>query len=512
MTRTRARLTRFAAVAVLAFAGTGCARLFGSYDVAPNGLASAEDRLRRTLSTGGAAAAYDRFGRTAPEDEVLRAMYQGLLAYHAGDYAGSAAVLDLAGYLADERVTKSVSRSALSLVTSDLILPYEPGRTERLMIPYYAALARTRLGDREGAAVEARRLSLLLQHYRDDDARVDAGLAAALHLFAAAAFEANGDWDDADVALRNAAALDSTLAFAAPARGSGTVLVVLEHGFVAHRVEQGLAVMLLPQEVHAIAHGSAELKGTAAALVAGRIIDYAAHYAYYDNGRYSRSMLHVPAPHRSPLPTTRTRTVCTPVAATPAASSDAPPGTGREGGDTARARLRTVSQKQECTQREEPIDELPYLLKVAWPVYRSDYRAPAGARLLASETSAAAVTADLSRGVTADFERERALIVARTIARGTAKLAVTKGAEQKIEEKNEVAGQIFGLLGNIGSVLLERADTRSWHLLPAGVSVARLDLPAGEHELTMELDGRTLSLGRVTVAAQQTTILPARSW
>src|SRR5690606_12085904 len=134
------------------------------------------------------------------------------VAYHAGDYERSARLLDVAGELADDRITKSVSRSTLSLVSNDIILPYEPGRTERLMIPFHAALARTHLGDRQGAAVEARRLSLLLQHYRDAGEPVHASLAATLHLAAAAMFEANGDVGEADVAWRNALVLDSTLA------------------------------------------------------------------------------------------------------------------------------------------------------------------------------------------------------------------------------------------------------------------------------------------------------------
>src|SRR5690606_22504966 len=214
MNRRGARIARLLAVAALLLSSAGCARLFGSYDIAPNGLAAKEDRLRHMLAAGQAASAYDAFGESwkPPEDEVLRALYQGVLAYYAGEYEESARVLDIAGTLADERYTKSLSRSALSIVTNDLILPYEPGRTERLMIPYYAALARLRLGDVEGAAVEARRLSMLLQLYDDDSDPLDPALEATLRYVAGAIFEAHGDWNDSDVAYRNAVALDSSLA------------------------------------------------------------------------------------------------------------------------------------------------------------------------------------------------------------------------------------------------------------------------------------------------------------
>lgn len=497
MARPVVRAVRLLAVATLVLTSAGCAHVFGTYRTAPNGLAADEDRLRQLLSSGQPGTAVERFDRNAPDDEVLRALYQGVLAYHAGDYAGSAAILDAAGEMADARITKSVSRSALSVVANDLVLPYEPGPTERLMIPYYAALARTRLGDVSGAAVEARRLSTLLQRYRDDDVSVDTSLAATLHVLAGAMFEANGDAASADVAFRNASSLDSTLDVGVRAADAGSVFVIVEQGFIAHRVEQGLAVMLLPEEVHAIASGEAEDRAAASAYVAGRVLERAAStMSYADGGRYRNSTMYVPAPDRTDLPRTRMRTVCKTVE-------------NGEAGDS----LSRPSMRRECTEREEDIDDLPYLLKVAWPVYRSDFRPAAELRLIGVSTGplSFATSAELSRGVIRDFERERALIVARTIARGAAKLAVTKGAERRIEKENEVAARIVGLLGNIGSALLERADTRSWHLLPAGLAVTRVDLPAGTHDMQVALDGRMLPIA-AAVRAGGTTIVPVRVW
>jgi len=496
------RTARLLTVAVLALAGTGCARALRSYDVAPSGLQRSEDELRRMLDTGRAADALQRVnaGDAAPSDPVLHLLYEGVLAYHAGDYERSAAVLDAAGYAADERITKSVSRSALSLVSNDLALPYEPSRTERLMIPYYAALARLRLGDVAGAGVEARRLSFLLQQLRDDDDAVDPSLAATLRYFAGAVFEMRGDAADADVAYRNAAAVDSTLPLPHAARDSAVVIVVLEQGFVAHRVEQGLSVMLHPNEVYAIADGDADLKATALGLVSGRVVQHAAWNADRDRWRrdslqpYHRGSLFVPAPDDTPLPRKPKRVECREKR--------------RERGDS--ASLQRVSHDSEadgerqCVEKDD--DELPYLLKVAWPVYREGTRTQP-ARLIAHDTVPFPVRADVSRGVVADFERERALIVARTIARGTAKLALTKGAENSLEEKHEAAGMLIGLLGNIGNVLLERADTRSWHLLPAGISIARVTLPPGEHELNVQIGPRTVPLGDVTLDAGRVRIL-----
>jgi hypothetical protein len=496
------RGVRLLIAAVLLFGSTGCARLFGSYDMAPNGLASSEDRLRNLLASGQAGVAFAGLGNghRMPDDEVLGALYRGVIAYYAGDYAESARMLDIAGPLADDRITKSISRSAISVVSNDLILPYEPGRTERLMIPYYAALARMRMGDVEGAAVEARRLSMLLQLYGNDEDPLDSAFEATLRYVAGAIFEAHGDWNDSDVAYRNALAIDSTLAPPPAVRpgDTGTVLVILEQGFVAHRVEQGLSVMLLPEEVDLIANGEGDERAGALGFVAVRTLEQAARQPLLAEGIYRPTTLFVPPPEDpSLIPRRRPRVVCRPVAdsATHVANGS-----------------RSSERREVCTEEEAEIDELPYLLKVAWPVYRSDYR-PADARLLgAVDTIGFGGSASLSRGVIADFQAERTLVIARTVARGAAKLAITKGAEKKLEEKNEAAGKLIGLIGNIGNVLLERADTRSWHLLPAGISFARLQLPPGDHQLQIEVGARAITVDPVTVRAGVVSIVSARAW
>jgi len=502
MTRRGASSAWLLAVAALLISSTGCARLFGSYDIAPNGLATSEDRLRHMLASGQADVAFAGFGngRSAPDDEVLRALYQGAVAYYAGDYAESARILDVAGVLADDRVTKSISRSALSLVSNDRVLPYEPGRTERLMIPYYAALARVGMGDIEGAAVEARRLSLLLQVHSDDDEQLDTSLEATLRYLAGALFEAHGDRNDSDVAYRNALALDSTLAVPpTPATSAtGTVIVILEQGFVAHRVEQGLSVLLLPEEVDLIANGESDERSGALAFVAARTLREAARSPFLHEGLHRPTTLFVPPPEDpSLIPRRRPKVVCKTV----------------EEPSNSNGTASSTESRKECTEEEPELDELPYLLKVAWPVYRTDSHVIQAAQLFgAGDTIRFQGNADLSRSVVSDFQAERALIVARTVARGAAKLAITKGAEKKLEDRNEAAGKIIGLLGNLGNALLERADTRSWHLLPAGISIARVQLAPGEHSLSIAAGGRTIALEPVTVQPGAVSVVSARAW
>src|SRR5687768_1150070 len=214
----------------------GCARLIASYDVAPSGLLRNDDDLRRFLARGHADSALLRMANPKkqnqlPNDELLRTLYEGVSAHYAGDYARSMAAFDRADLLADDRSTKSLSKAVLSVAVSDRALAYEPSRTERLLIPYYGALSHLRAGNYEGAAVEARRLSFLLQLLEDDDDAPPPALHAFLRNFAGIIFEATGHWADADVAYRNAAALDS-LHYARPVRNDsvGEIVVLVEHG------------------------------------------------------------------------------------------------------------------------------------------------------------------------------------------------------------------------------------------------------------------------------------------
>jgi hypothetical protein len=78
-------------------------------------------------------------------------------------------------------------------------------------------------------------------------------------------------------------------------------------------------------------------------------------------------------------------------------------------------------------------------------------------------------------------------------------------------------GETAGKLANMGASLLERADVRSWHLLPQEVQLFRLALPAGRRSLRVELSSegtvpRVVELGEVTVRPGEVTLVPYRLW
>jgi hypothetical protein len=71
------------------------------------------------------------------------------------------------------------------------------------------------------------------------------------------------------------------------------------------------------------------------------------------------------------------------------------------------------------------------------------------------------------------------------VARMVAKNAVAK----KIKNQSENAGSgalLLSIVTDVGAIVSERADTRSWSLLPGNFLMARLSLPPGTHDLKVD--------------------------
>jgi hypothetical protein len=137
------------------------------------------------------------------------------------------------------------------------------------------------------------------------------------------------------------------------------------------------------------------------------------------------------------------------------------------------------------------------------PYLREDGRG--GAALITELQTVASVDAASE----VDERRERAALIARELARAAAKYAMTKAVHDK-------SGDVAGRLAEVGAAFLERADVRSWHLLPQELVMMRVRLPAGPHLLQLEVgvgtNARRLNLGLVNVKSGSLTIVPARVW
>jgi len=492
----------------------GC--VFGSRRAGPEGLSRYDTDLRSVARQE----EFDRALELTEEgsddagDDLLRILHRAALLRYDGQYEESNLLLQEAAREIDDRYTKSISRAALSMLTNDRALAYNPPPFERMMVHYYGALNYLSLDDPEEAAVEARLLSLLL--VADAEERLDARddrLRRSLHYFAGVVFEAAGEWNAADVAYRNAwegwdrapgapvadvppgdthaaapgfasspgmesdveptvvpslsnsaprgwsNAIEAlTPAFIArdraPPPDSGEVVLLLETGFVAHRIERGAAVPIFTNDASRLEEGS-------------------------ESDRYDAGLC---------------------VAARTLGSS-------------------TMIDSDDCAQ---PTGNSLFILTIAWPEIRRSQEPIRGARLVAGPDSiqrvSTALTIDLSSAAMSELEARIGGILAKSIVRATGKYLVVEAIEQEVKEEDETAGYLFGLFGNAAAIASERADTRSWHMLPGAIRIARMSLPTGVHSISLELDSLgyanplRMSLGSVTVRPGSITILPVRSW
>jgi hypothetical protein len=89
----------------------------------------------------------------------------------------------------------------------------------------------------------------------------------------------------------------------------------------------------------------------------------------------------------------------------------------------------------------------------------------------------------------------------------------SNSTSKKDRDGAQEIGRVARLFTNAASTALERADTRAWTLLPGSVSLVRVRIPAGSHEVRVDAAGmRQLRLPDVTVRAGRTTIVSARLW
>lgn len=77
------------------------------------------------------------------------------------------------------------------------------------------------------------------------------------------------------------------------------------------------------------------------------------------------------------------------------------------------------------------------------------------------------------------------------IARGVARLVVknTAAVEAKKQMKDNPYALLLNLAADVATNVSERADTRSWSLLPGNIQMARLALPAGTYDVTANYYG-----------------------
>ena len=406
------------------------------------------------LEAGDPENAYTYLQKKAPKKPDIPYQFElGLVAQYANYFVESNKAFDIAGDIAEDRYTKSVSKELGSLVTSDKLRPYVGTQYERLLSHYYRALNYIYLNQLDGALIECRRATALINYFKGEDEKYDFFGAAFLAHFSGMLFEAAGEWNDALISYKQAAEYYKN---AAEKTGVNT-----------------------PEDI-----GHALLRLTRRLGFTDEFERYRDQYGEPPEHRenYGELILFYESGY---VPPKTEEALMFPILKTDKV-------------DEAEKFVPTLITREGAVYEEV---KLEYLLRVAMPTIGSMRPRFAGIRVAAEghqETSGVLVE-DVENIAIETFNKERPIILFRTLLRGVGKYLLFRQANKKNEA--------LGLLTNLAGVVSEQADTRSWQTLPNQIFMVRMPLPEGTHTLNLSfLDANGQVRGQDSV--QDTKINP----
>ena len=386
--------------------------------------------IQMALEAGQPEKAYTNLQKNAPKKSDIPFLFElGLVAHYANHFQESNAALDQAGDIAEDRYTKSVSKEAVSLVTSDQMRPYSGTRYERLLSHYYRALNYVYQGQLDGALVECRRATALINYFKGEDEKYDFFGAGFLAYLSGVLFEATGEWNDAYISYKQAAeyyrnAAEKTGVEMPEDIGRSLVRLARKLGFVDELARyQGQYGQFSPRPANT-----------------GELI------LFYESGY---------------VPPKREEALTFPILKTDDVKDEkfAPTLMGREG-------------------RVYKDIELEYILRVAIPTIDSRRPLLSGIEVAVGDVKTRGMLVEDVENIAIEtFNAQRPIILLRTLGRALLKYL----AYRKANTENEA----LGLLVNLAGVVTEQADKRSWQTLPNQIFIVRMSLPVGTHTLNL---------------------------
>lgn len=413
--------------------------------------------------------AYNYLKKNAPKKPDIPYLSElGLAALYANKYSESSKIFDQAEQIAEERYTKSVTTEIGSLITSDRLRPYVSSRYERLLVHYYHALNYIKQDNLEGALVECRRVSNLIQYFISEEKKNAYFGTGFLAHFSGILFEASGELNDALISYKQAEEYYKN------ASNTTGVQVPNDVGNSLVRLAQKLN-FTDDYERYRILYGeSSPLPEKYGELI-----------VFYETG-------YVPRKEEQSLtfPILKTDKFV-------------------EGKEKDHFEYARTLRKREGLVVEEI--KLEYLLRIAIPtIYSNRPRYKAISVSVGDETVDGELVEDVEMMAIETFNTQRPIILVRTLARGLLKYL----AVRKVKKGNEV----LGILTNLAGVITESADTRAWQTLPNQIHMVRMPIPAGSHKITLSflnangnilqsrplLDNIEISPNRITIINHRT--------
>ncbi len=386
--------------------------------------------VSKALEAGKPEDAYTYLQKRSPKNADIPHQFElGLAAHYANRFPESSKAFDLAGDIAEDRYTKSVSKELGSLVTTDKLRPYSGTQYERLLIHYYRALNYLYLNQLDGALVEGRRATALINYFKGEDEQYDFFGAAFLAHFSGMLFEAAGEWNNALISYKQAAEYYKN---AAEKTGVNTP------EDIAHALLRLTRRLGFTDEFERYRNQYGELPEHPE--------NYGELILFYESG-------YVPPKTETALmfPILKTDKV-----------------------NDAEKFVPTLITREGAVYEEV---KLEYLLRVAMPTIDSHRPRFSGIRVAvdSNQETRGVLVEDVENIAIETFNKERPIILFRTLLRGVGKYLLFRQAKKKNEA--------LGILTNLASVVSEQADTRSWQTLPNQIFMVRMPLPAGTHKL-----------------------------
>lgn len=372
---------------------------------------------------------------------------RGLILHYENRFEDSNAELESAELLLDDLYTRSLTREAGALVTSDNLVEYRGERFEAAFVHYYKTMNYLQLGQVEEAAVECRRLNLRLQQYRDEPSGsyTDDPF---LQYLTGMVYEQAGQHTDANVSYRLSLeayhGLSSSLGVDLPAR-------------LLCDLSQNAARLGDRDEAERYAtEGGCTVGGERRRVTTGSL------QLFLECG-------YVPFKKQTDF-------------LLPILENEITDDLDRD------AYCAGLLERREWNASRRAKLKVEYWLRVAVPEL---VPTPSGIEYARVRTVVGADTlqvysvvgSDLSHLARVAFEERQGKILLRTVTRAFLKYLASRQAKQK-------SGEVAGFLVNLLGAASESADTRAWSTLPEKVLFAPLDLPPGTHQIEVDLFDR----------------------
>jgi len=383
-----------------------------------------------------------KVARTGRVDELLNL---GLLAFEAGDYTTSFRTLSDAERLAEERLTKSVSREAAALVLSDAVSAYQGTVFDKAMLHYYRGLGFLAQRNLESATVEGRAIAQYLEVNARESKRTykDDGF---LQWFSGSLYDAYGQTNDAWISYRRARE-------------------IYDSGYYALREPSFLCPVTLAA-VRRVGHSESETELESECPAAAESL-------HSDWGRV------IVLCEVGLAPPILEENILLPIY-----KND--PRDFRDDDERDRFAHNLTLRRGHDYQYDSDVT-LDYLLRVALPFYGANYAGSGVSQVVVKDTTGREIPAELAENIGAilrqDLSDREPVILVRAITRALIKYAAAKAAESAGNRHNKALGRVLGAMVNVAGVATESADTRSWETLPDRIYAADFELPPGTHAL-----------------------------